>query len=119
MGQSGFRMDGGGLAKGLLLYEARAHAAVGMYAKTAAQKMETYAKRNRVWKDRTGDARKLLKGREEDLGSKWRVHIEHGVDYGIWLELANEKRYAILQPTVIAASPEIIQGLGGLMNRLR
>ena len=43
------------------------------------------------------------------LSDKIRIHIGHGVDYGIYLELANEKKYAILQQTVSAVSPEILE----------
>lgn len=117
MDGASFRFDDSGLSQGMKLFEFRAHAAVGMYANTSAKKLETYAKRNRPWTDRTGDARKLLTGYEQDLGDKWRVNLAHGVDYGIWLELANEKNYAIIQPTIDLVGPEIMQGLQGLLLR--
>jgi hypothetical protein len=66
-----------------------------------AVKAEQYAKEEAKWKDRTGDARKLLKGEAYyrpgvDMG----IILAHGVEYGQWLETANDGKYAILKPTL-------------------
>ena len=70
-----------------------------------AQTMVRYSKRKDVakWRDQTGDARKGLKG-----GFFWKtkfgkkidaiIWIGHRVDYGVYLELAHEKRFAVLWP---------------------
>ena len=85
-----------------------------MYAQEGAKKFENYAKKNRPWTDRTGHARQRLTGWVETMKDRIRIHIGHGVDYGIYLELAHEKRYAILQQTVNACSKEVLNGFGKL-----
>ena len=48
-----------------------------------------------------------------------RKTLSHGVDYGIWLELAHEKNYAVIAPTVRKEGPRIVDDLSNLMSRLR
>lgn len=94
-------------------------AAFDIYCTTAAKKLETYAKKNRPWTDRTSDARKRLQGTSELVGgNRARIVLAHGVDYGVWLELAHEKRYAIVEPTVRLQSNEILKGLENFVGRL-
>ena len=51
------------------------------------------------WTDRTGAARGSLTATPELIGRAMRLRLAHGVPYGIWLEVANDGRYAIIQPT--------------------
>ena len=44
-----------------------------------------------------------------------RITLSHGVSYGIWLELANEKNYAIVAPTVRDEGPRIVKDLSDLL----
>ena len=48
-----------------------------------------------------------------------RITLAHGVDYGIWLELAHEKNYAIIAPTVREEGPRIVSDLDNLMSKLK
>ena len=48
-----------------------------------------------------------------------RITLAHGVDYGIWLELAHGKNYAIIAPTVREEGPRIIKDLDNLMSKLK
>lgn len=92
--------------------------AVRIYAETQASNLEGYAKEHRPWTDRTGDARKRLTGYVTTIPHGYRINLAHGVDYGIWLELAMEKRFAILEPTVRLKGPEVIRGMNNLLDRL-
>lgn len=65
-----------------------------------AAMLEKYAKENRPWHDRTGNARKGLWGSHEVMATEISVKLGHGVDYGIYLELARAGKYAILLPTM-------------------
>ncbi|OJF16986.1 MAG: hypothetical protein A6D91_04700 [Bacillaceae bacterium G1] len=68
-----------------------------------AQKLEGYAKPHAPWTDRTGHARQSLHGGVEQRQEGTLVlYLSHGVEYGIYLELANGGKYAILGPTVDA-----------------
>lgn len=91
---------------------------VRMYAETQAKSLEGYAKEHRPWTDRTGDARKRLTGYVTETNTGYRITLAHGVNYGLWLELAMEKRYAILEPTIRLKGSEVLRGLKNLLDRL-
>ena len=101
------------------LQEMMSMAAVKMYAETQAKNLEGYAKENRPWTDRTGDARKRLTGYVTEIENGYRINLAHGVDYGIWLELAMEKRFAILEPTIRLKGAEVIRGARQLWKNLQ
>lgn len=112
------RVDASNLQTGLTQFNERALAAIGMYAETEAKVLEGYTKENRPWTDRTGDARKRLTGYVTNIPNGYRINIAHGVDYGIWLELAMEKRFAILEPTIRLKSNEVLTGFSNLLERM-
>ena len=113
------KVDVDGVVKGLGILQESIKPAVHMLAEQGAMKMENFAKENRRWTDRTGQARQRLKGSTEEIPNGYRVIIAHGVDYGIWLELAHEKRFSILPETVEYVSAfEIIPGFDHLLERL-
>lgn len=115
-----FSVDTTEVEKNLDTFEGRVNAAVDMYCSTVAQNWSAQAKANRPWTDRTGHAREGLTGssgsREENSVS---IVLAHTVDYGLWLELAHEKNYAIVEPTVRLESPNAIQGMNNLLGRIR
>jgi hypothetical protein len=73
-------------------------------AKYAAE-AEQMAKDNAPWTDRTGDARKLLTGRVIDDGEALGVALAHRVEYGKYLETANDGKYAVLKPVIESLRP--------------
>lgn len=107
----GFKLDMGDILKNLTEKELKTLAALNLYGDTVSKDMEAYAKSNRPWTDRTGEARKRLKGNKKNMGNVIRCEISHGVDYGIFLEMKNERRFAILDPTVKAIGPKAANGL--------
>ena len=62
--------------------------------------MQSYAKQNRPWTDRTGVARASLSGTSEKQGDRIRVVLSIGPYYGVFLELANGGKWRIIVPTV-------------------
>lgn len=117
---SNFNWNAKRLINGFTDTETRAEAAIRMYAHTGAQKLQTYAQENRRWTDRTGHARQRLKGDALTVANGYKLRLAHGVDYGIWLELANEKRFAIIQDTIrIVGQNEIMPGFHKLLDRLK
>lgn len=71
-------------------------------AELTAMEMEAYAKRNRNWKDRTNIARLGLTGSWDYDGTIARVALAQTPHYGVWLELANAGKYAIIERTIRA-----------------
>lgn len=115
----GFRIDAESVLRVLENAPTKSQIAIKMYAQEGAKKMETYAKIHRRWTDRTGRARASLVGWVETLANVTRIHISHGVWYGKYLELAHEKKYAILLETVANTSKEVLEGFSELTKYLK
>ena len=111
-----FKFDANNLIKGLADREIKTRAALGLYADTVAKKMESHAKSNKPWVDRTGRAKQSLNSSWKWVGDVARVELSHGVDYGVYLEFCNEKRYAIISPTIDKISPQAIRGLNKILK---
>ena len=111
-----FKFDASNLLEGLAEREIKVRASLGLYADTVAKKMEAHAKSNKPWANKTGRARDSLNGSWKWKGDVARVELSHGVDYGLYLEFCNEKRYAIIKPTIDKISPEAIKGLNKILK---
>lgn len=116
----GFKLDVTGLLKGMSEYEIKTTAAIELYGQTSALKLQHYMQSKRKWKDRTGDARKRLKGELERYnGKNYRIKLSHGVYYGVFLEFAHEKRFAIIKPTIDAEGPKVLKGLENVLRNIK
>lgn len=96
----------------------KTRAALEIIANSAVEAMESYAKTNAKWTDRTGNARQRLQGR-----TRWEEHaliaaITHNVDYGIWLELCNEKKYAILEEALNSQAQNLLDAYQRFLSQL-
>lgn len=91
-----------------------------MYASTKASELQSKMKLNRPWTDRTNMAKTMLNAKVSKPDKDTiRITLAHGVDYGIWLELAHGKNYAIIAPTVREEGPRIISDLNNLMSKIK
>lgn len=115
----GFSFDISDMLSGLTNLESAADKAIRTYAEQGAQMMRDSAQENRKWTDRTGQARQRLNSYVGAISNGYRITLAHGVDYGIWLELANEKRFAIIPQTLeYVGTFEIMPGFERLIERL-
>lgn len=93
------------------------YSAITMLLETASKKMESWAKQNRPWTDRTGRARSGLFGyaywEDKQIVS---AAIAHTVYYGVFLELAHERKYAILERTIEEHRNEIMEAVQELLR---
>ena len=113
------KFDISDMASKLASLENKTDAAIRVLAEQGAKKLESEAKNNARWTDRTGSARTRLNGSAGKIANGYRLTLAHGVDYGIWLELANEKRYSIIPETInYVGAFEIIPGFERFMERL-
>ena len=86
-------------------------AATRLYAETSAQQMEAYAKQNAPWKDITGISRQTISHDVKSERYKQTIILRGGVSAHFpYLELAFERRYAIIEPTLIKMAPGIVRG---------
>lgn len=117
-----FRLDynNSTLSKNLDKMSVKLGAVVLMYAATKASELQAKMKINRPWTDRTGMAKALLNAKVSQPNKNTvRITLAHGVDYGIWLELAHGKNYAIIAPTIREEGPRIVEDLNNLMSKLK
>jgi hypothetical protein len=78
-----------------------------------AEEVQAYAQSNAPWTDRTGDARSGLYAEVYEEFGEIVLELGHSVDYGIWLELKDNGKYAIIMPTLEVLGPQIIRQAGG------
>ena len=117
-----FRLDynSSTLNSGLNKLSNKIGAAILMYCATKASELEAKMKSNRPWTDRTGMAKALLSAKVSQPNDKTvRITLAHGVEYGMWLELAHGKNYAIVAPTIREEGPRVIEDLSGLMSKIK
>ena len=96
----------------------RLEKAVMDYGKTSAQKLRTLAVKNRPWTDHTAQARQRRHGEVERYDTGIRMILAHGVEYGVYLEFAHEKRYAVIYPILQREAGNVMQGLRNLFERI-
>lgn len=107
------------LKKNLGNFGLKIGAALLMYSATKAVEYESYMKVNRPWVDRTGMAKATLNVKvSRPNENKIRLTFAHGVEYGIWLELAHEKNYAIVAPTINAKGSDFVDGVKNIMSKV-
>lgn len=92
-------------------------AAIALYGKTAALKLEADAKHNKPWTDDTANAKNSIQGTFELSLTKASLVLSGNVDYFKYLEFANERKYAILEPTIQKFSAEVLQGYQKVVDR--
>ena len=105
------------LVRNLGVYGKRLLTAVFDLAAYFAAKIEAYAKIHAPWTDRTANARQGLTARAFRSATAVTIVLAHLMGYGIWLEVKNQGRYAIILPTLethygplIAAIDRLIGG---------
>jgi hypothetical protein len=82
-----------------------------------APRVETYARRNAKWHDRTGNARQGLHGvAESPSGGPYKIILAHVVPYGIYLEVRWSGRLGIINPTIAAEGPEVMRTVSAGLN---
>jgi len=94
----------------------RVRAAIGVYADTAAKQMERDAKQNANWENRTSNARNSIQGNFDWQGNKAVISLSGNMDYSVFLELAHEKRFAILKPTIERNAPTVLRAYQRLVR---
>ena len=85
--------------------------ATRLYAETAGAQLESYAKTNAPWNDITGISRNTISHAVKSERYKQTIILRGGVsEHFPYLEFAFERRYSIINPTMIKLAPGIIKG---------
>jgi hypothetical protein len=77
------------------------------YAEYKAAEIENKMKIEAPWTDRTGNARNSIYSVAQIEGNNVVIYSGIGIEYGKWLEIAHEKRFSIVKPTIDAITPTI------------
>lgn len=106
------------LEAGLERYMRRVMYAIEQVALYWGPVMETAAKQDAVWTDRTANARQSLHYEvvpqlSQDIVE---LYLAHGVEYGVYLETRFAGKYQILWPTISAHLDQIKQMLDGIFR---
>ena len=73
----------------------------------AKDQVESYARDNAPWEDRTGDARAGLTAEVMNNDGEIVMLLFHTVTYGRWLETIQNGNFAIILPTLEAMGPRV------------
>jgi hypothetical protein len=98
----------GGSAATLVL---KMHAGLAAVTSGFAQNVQEYAREHAPWEDRTGDARGGLTAEGRQRLTSYSIILYHTVDYGIWLEVRWDGKYAIILPTIEHMGHELMDRL--------
>jgi hypothetical protein len=83
--------------------------AVQEILEAAAEAVQQYAQENAPWEDQSGAAREGLTAEYQDLGLfEHAIILYHTVEYGIWLEVRWNGKYAIIIPTIERMGPIVM-----------
>lgn len=107
------------LTKGIKTLPGVVNRAAAFALQKNAAPAENWMKSNAPWTDRTTNARNGLSARY--AGSSGGVHVMvlfHTVDYGIWLEVAHEGRYRIIDPALQEWGPRVMKDLIHILDRI-
>lgn len=86
-------------------------------AEQRAKTLEQWAKDNAPWQDKTGEARRGLKAEVlESPGVLAEIVLSHSAPHGIWLEIANGGKYAIIAKAIDVQSVEFMKDIQRIMN---
>lgn len=121
-GTTSVRFDIEPVIVGLDKYEKFARQRINHYFTQQARSLEAYMKREARWNDRTYQARGGLRADvvvdrfHNSKNQYYSISLYHTAPHGLYLEMAMEKRFAILEPTIRLKGPDVIRGMKGLFN---
>lgn len=80
-----------------------------------AQRLQSYARSNHVWQNRTGDAENQFSV-EMNWGDRMMV-MQHGVPYGKYLEGMQGGRFAIIPATFTYGEPLVVEAMQAALDQ--
>jgi hypothetical protein len=106
------------LSKGIANFEFKTGDGVIEAAEKFAGKLLAYAQDNAPWEDDTGDARRGLFCEGYADNDEVTILLCHTVYYGIYLEVRNGAKFAIIMPTIEALGPGIYKDMQGMCGEI-
>lgn len=92
--------------------------AVGAVTDRHAAITTTYLRTNAPWTDRTGAARQGLFAIANHGKTFEEIFMAYSVNYGVWLEVAHDRKYAIITPAMRIMGDAWMLSLNHLIDRM-
>lgn len=119
-----FKFDSIALTKNINEFGATINKDITLTTDFGATRGQAAMKLEAPWTDRTTNARNGLTAVPKHSGTSaigFAVHqiiFAHGVNYGIWLEVANSGKYQIIMPVLLETGKAIMDALKGIFDNL-
>lgn len=97
-------------------YARNLYVAIGALADFYSVLIEAWMKDNAKWQDRSGNARQTLHSEVLRLAEEIVIQFDHGVEYGVFLELAHQSRFSVISPAMDHFAPLIVDDLIRLLQ---
>ena len=111
--------DDGGIVVKLKDFDKKLERRVDVLMDYEAAYATAYIKEHAPWTDRTGAARTGLIAIANNLGrGNFELLMSYSVYYGIWLEIANNGKYAVITPAMRIIGEKIMHDLNHLIDRM-
>lgn len=107
------------LTPGLKRFPPEVDRAISATVDRSASKGESYMKAHAPWTDRTTLARSTLGAKAFSENPKYVIVLYGGAPYQIWLEIAMNKKYAIIVPSLLRVGYQAMDDLRGLFRRMK
>lgn len=86
-------------------------------AQRRAPEIEAWMKTNAPWQDRTGNARQTLHTEVEDLALDMvQITLNHGVEYGQYLELSHGGVWSVIAPALDFWGPVVWRDVQAMLR---
>lgn len=94
------------------------------WAKSQSNYLQSQMQRNRPWHDRSHEARRRLHVGYKTVNGVTELVLSHGVEYGVYLELAHKEQgeefapYAIIGPVVRKEAPKVMASYNARVQKI-
>ena len=118
MGQIKVEYDGSRLKRNLRSFPDDLRQAIGLVTARSAAETTAWLKTNARWTDRTGAARSGLYAVPHVTNKYAEILMGYSVNYGIWLEVAHNRKYAVLTPAMRIRGAALMRDMNLLIERM-
>lgn len=118
MGSISVTFDDKNLKSNLKTFRSRMNARVAGIMQYNAPYTTGWLKQNAPWTDRTSAARTGLTTVAFTMGTTHELLMAYSVYYGIWLEVANSGRYAVITPAMRIVGKKVMDDMQMLIDSM-
>lgn len=113
-----FDLDTSTLSRNIAIFDERVEKFIDDDLDLHTRQGEESMRLKAPWRDKTGSARRTLWATNSKNGNRRRITMGHGQQYGVYLEENNERRFAIVLPTLRATGQSFMRSLERMFAQL-